>query len=197
MNNSFDDIIQGLMKDGYYVNDHFLSDEMTAQLRENAIELHNHGQFKNAAIGKKNSEMIIENVRNDQIHWLSDSSNNPFETAFLNIINELIIYLNRQAYLGIRSKELHYAIYTPGAFYNKHLDAFQKENKRIVSIVCYLNKHWGAFMGGQLRMYLPENQIDIEPLGGRMVCFLSEEIPHEVLPATQNRYSVTGWLKTA
>jgi SM-20-related protein len=31
------------------------------------------------------------------------------------------------------------------------------------------------------------------PEAGRLVCFRSDLIEHEVLPATRERYSLTGW----
>ncbi|MGB2150512.1 MAG: 2OG-Fe(II) oxygenase, partial [Cobetia amphilecti] len=33
------------------------------------------------------------------------------------------------------------------------------------------------------------------PEAGTFVCFLSEQIPHEVLPTHQARASVTGWFR--
>jgi SM-20-related protein len=50
-----------------------------------------------------------------------------------------------------------------------------------------------------LRLYpnpdAPEAGIDVLPLGGRLVTFLSDGLPHEVLPARRERASITGWLK--
>lgn len=37
------------------------------------------------------------------------------------------------------------------------------------------------------------NGIKVTPLLGTIVIFLSEELPHEVLPASRNRNSVAGW----
>lgn len=36
---------------------------------------------------------------------------------------------------------------------------------------------------------------DLLPLAGRLVCFLSGDFPHEVLPARRERLSITGWFK--
>ena len=49
-------------------------------------------------------------------------------------------------------------------------------------------------------MYFPqedgsERVEDVLPLGGRLVVFLSEDIPHEVLPTQKERISITGWLR--
>jgi SM-20-related protein len=37
--------------------------------------------------------------------------------------------------------------------------------------------------------------VDVAPRGGTLVAFLSGTFHHEVLPATRERLSVTGWLK--
>jgi len=48
-----------------------------------------------------------------------------------------------------------------------------------------------------LRIYDDNEQflMDVSPKGGRLVLFLSEEFPHEVLPANQERYSIAGWFR--
>ena len=61
-------------------------------------------------------------------------------------------------------------------------------------MICYLNPDWKPEEGGQLRMYLEEAQLDTLPLAGRLVCFRSDQIEHEVLPATRERLSLTGWM---
>jgi len=52
-----------------------------------------------------------------------------------------------------------------------------------------------------LRIFLPqadgtEKTCDVPPLAGTLVTFLSGEFPHEVLPTTRERLSVTGWFCT-
>jgi len=43
---------------------------------------------------------------------------------------------------------------------------------------------------------ISENTIaSITPSLGTIVVFLSEEFPHEVLPAKSDRYSITGWFR--
>ncbi|MNP51674.1 hypothetical protein D3C76_1460150 [compost metagenome] len=66
----------------------------------------------------------------------------------------------------------------------------------MVSAVVYLNEGWLPTYGGQLRMYLEDDHVyDVEPVGGCLVVFLSGEVPHEVLPATRERLSLTGWFR--
>ena len=45
-------------------------------------------------------------------------------------------------------------------------------------------------------MYLKDGvEYDVVPSGGSLVVFLSGEVPHEVLPATRERLSLTGWFR--
>ena len=113
-----------------------------------------------------------------------------FSAIFFNLMNGPI----NGYYMG------NFAVYPEGAFYNFHLDVFQHTKARKLSIVCYLNFDWVAEDGGQLRLYLPqedgpEQHIDILPVAGRLVCFNSQTLEHEVLPGRRRRFSITGWLK--
>src|SRR5690606_23077857 len=102
--------------------------------------------------------------------------------------------------LGLKSFEAHLAKYPPGSFYKRHIDQFQQVSYRIISCILYLNADWREGDGGELRIFLPdgkrgEKQIDIVPKAGTLVCFKSDEIPHEVLPTHKERYSFTGWMR--
>ena len=83
-------------------------------------------------------------------------------------------------------------VYPPGAFYKKHLDQFNRDDHRKLSIICYLNNDWLPEYGGQLRMWISGKPIDVLPTAGRLVCFRSDMTEHEVLPATHPRLSITG-----
>jgi SM-20-related protein len=85
-------------------------------------------------------------------------------------------------------------VYPVGSFYKRHLDQFKQDDHRKLSLICYLNEDWKEIHGGQLRMHLPSEVLDVLPTGGKLVCFRSDMIEHEVLPATRERYSLTGWI---
>ncbi|AUD05078.1 2OG-Fe(II) oxygenase [Spirosoma pollinicola] len=202
MINSFETIINGILNDGYGITDNFITpDEVTAL----AYQLHQRweaGKFKAAGTG--NQQVSVENaVRGDEILWLDEATTTPIEVAFLLRINEFVAYVNQTCYLGLCDVEFHYALYPTGTFYKRHLDQFRSDSRRKLSVICYLNTDWHEADGGQLAIYLPgiindlERRITISPIGGRLVCFESGLLPHEVLPATHERLSVTGWLKTA
>ena len=92
--------------------------------------------------------------------------------------------------------EGHYTFYPEGGFYARHLDRFHKDNGRVVSFILYLNSSWQPEHGGYLRIYSSDNSYqDVPPKAGTLVCFLSAEVEHEVLPSFSPRYSFTGWFR--
>lgn len=106
--------------------------------------------------------------------------------------------LNERLFLGLDFYEAHYAHYAPGAAYARHRDAFVGQRNRIVSTVLYLNRDWQEADGGQLLVYDEAAATVLErvqPRGGTLMVFLSERLPHEVLPARRSRYSIAGWFR--
>ncbi|MBD2751834.1 2OG-Fe(II) oxygenase [Spirosoma sp. BT704] len=197
----FEPIIDGILTNGYGMTDNFLAPGDVTALAGRLRERRAAGQFRAAGIG--NQQVTVENtIRGDEILWLEEATATPEETAFLLRIGEFVQYVNRTCYLGLRDYEFHYALYPPGTFYKRHLDQFRSDSRRKLSVICYLNTDWQESDGGQLAIYLPdsdetsEQQITVSPVGGRLVCFESGRLEHEVLPATRERLSVTGWLKT-
>ncbi|HKL35526.1 MAG TPA: 2OG-Fe(II) oxygenase, partial [Salegentibacter sp.] len=95
----------------------------------------------------------------------------------------------------------HYALYPEGTFYQRHLDTFQNDGRRKLSMVCYLNEEdWKPENGGELVIYSEENGFEVSkaiyPMPGRVVIFESQVLEHEVKPVKTARLSITGWLKT-
>lgn len=194
MNPHFDFIADGLAEKGFVVCDQFLSpNEVDAIV---AVEHFRTGlhSFQKAGIGQKQGLQINEGVRGDYIKWLNKDDAPSPAAVYLDRLGELIGFLNQALYLSLKDFEVHMTIYPPGSFYKRHLDQFRADDHRKLSVICYLNQNWAENDGGQLRMYLPEEIRDILPVGGRLVCFRSDQIEHEVLPATRNRMSLTGWI---
>ena len=70
--------------------------------------------------------------------------------------------------------------------------------RRVLSLVTYLNPGWQLADGGELAIYDGQGaQIihKVMPAYGTVVVFLSTEVPHEVLPANRDRYSIAGWFR--
>lgn len=201
LNPKYELIIDDLMHQKFCVADDFFSAEEVTVLRGNLLKKYEENNFKKSAIGNLAGQHIAEAVRGDFILWMDEAVKDEAEAIFFNRINDLVDYLNRTCFLGIQDKEFHYALYPQGTFYKRHLDTFQNDSRRKLSMVCYLNdESWQDDFGGELAIYLNENGTEtiksIVPKKGRMVIFESQVLEHEVKPVKQPRLSITGWLRT-
>ncbi|MEP6261205.1 MAG: 2OG-Fe(II) oxygenase [Gillisia sp.] len=200
-NPMYEKIISGLLEEQYYIAEDFFDIEEVRKMRTILLEKYEEDNFKKAAIGNKLNETIEKTVRGDFILWLNEKDGGVAEKIFFSKINSLVEYLNRTCFLGILQKEFHYAVYPIGTFYKRHLDTFQNDDRRRLSLVCYLNdENWKPENGGELVIYKNENGIEVPksiyPLPGRVVIFESQILEHEVKPVKTTRLSITGWLKT-
>ena len=91
-------------------------------------------------------------------HYFTSKELYPYRHFGGNKISDFIEYLNKTCFAGIVAKEFHYAVYPKRSFYKKHLDTFQNDDKRTISIAFYLNESWDISYGGELKIYL-KNQI--------------------------------------
>ncbi|ALM08552.1 oxidoreductase [Sediminicola sp. YIK13] len=197
----YEGVINDLLSQKYSIVDDFFSPDEILTLRNSLLLKYEEDQFKKAAIGSKTNELIVRSIRGDFILWMDEKAQEEAEKLFFSKINEFANYLNKTCFLGILHKEFHYALYPEGTFYKRHLDTFQNDDRRKLSIALYLNEpNWQPEHGGELAIYLTEgaqeNTIEILPKQGRMVIFESQELEHEVKTANKNRLSITGWLKT-
>ena len=152
--------------------------------------------FKKAGIGRDSEHQLNQVVRSDEICWINNDSDAG--TDWLEWVESLQTFFNRRLFLGLFSSESHYAHYGPGDFYKKHSDAFKGEANRVLSMVVYLNRDWLAEEGGELLIYTGEETqatIKVTPSFGTVVVFLSEDFPHEVLPARRDRFSIATWFR--
>ena len=198
----YESIIEDLLQRKYSVIDNFFSTEEVEVLRNGLLAKYEEDQFKKSAIGNKTNELVEKEIRGDFILWLNEAEAGTVENVFFNRVNNLVDYLNRTCFMGILHKEFHYAVYPEGTFYKRHLDTFQNDGRRKLSVVCYLNDEtWLEENGGELTIYVDENgeekAIDLYPFPGRVVIFESQELEHEVQRVKHfKRLSITGWLKT-
>ena len=194
MNPHFDFIADGLAGTGFAVCDHFLNQNEVEAILELEHFQAGVNSFQKAGIGHKQSQQINEAIRGDYIKWF-DKNNAPAPAkVYLDRLGELVRFLNQTLFLSLKDYEVHMTIYPAGSYYKRHLDEFRTDDHRKLSVICYLNQQWTEQDGGQLRMYLAGDNLDILPLAGRLVCFRSDQIEHEVLPAGKDRLSLTGWI---
>ncbi|MBI0400365.1 2OG-Fe(II) oxygenase [Cyclobacterium marinum] len=193
-------IVESLYEKGWCVLDHYISEEFRKELLNEQRELLMHGQFRLAGIGKGETFAIKPEIRSDKVLWMDENLLTPLQEVYWDKMERLRSAINQRCFLGLKSFEAHFAMYPQGSFYLRHLDQFQSVSYRVVSVILYLNDTWEESDGGELRMFYTrpdgiEDYKDFLPLGGRIVVFLSGEVPHEVLPTNKERISITGWMK--
>ena len=183
-----------LLRCGIAVHDHFISEERVGELIRCAERRRGRGDFAAARVGAGNRLQLRDDIRGDSTCWFAAPLFEA-EQSLLNDLEHLRLDLNGCGYLGLFDLELHYAWYGPGTGYARHVDQPQGCKQRKVSLVLYLNDAWTADAGGELRIFDGNEARDIEPIAGRLVCFLTEGREHAVLPTCRDRLSITGWFR--
>ena len=203
---NLEQLIDSIANDGFCVIDHFLDDAVISALAAETESLKLANAMTQAGVGREHLA-INKTIRGDSIYWLNEDNATAAQKSYLQQMEHLRSSLNQHLYLGLFGLECHLAAYPVGTFYKKHLDCFASndpnQSQRKISCIVYLNQDWKIEDGGQLRLYLNESDqsnneksMDILPIAGRAVIFLSDTFYHEVLPASRERISLTGWFFT-
>ena len=199
MTAAIDRICAAIADGGCSVERDFLPPVTVAALADEAHARDAAGEFHDAGVGRGATFAQRRDVRGDRILWLDEASASPVQRPFRQAMEALRAALNEKLLLGLFSFEAHYALYPPGAFYRRHRDRFGGSSAspgvRVISCAIYLNQGWTAADGGALRVYEGDRLREVLPLAGTMACFLSDRFEHEVLPATRERLSLTGWFR--
>lgn len=189
----FESIAIDLREKGYSIRPSALPNDL-AECLWGHLQSMQHNQFVRAGIGRDDDHTLNTFVRTDEICWITGESEAGNE--WIKWTQALQEFLNRRLLLGLFSFESHFAHYAPGDFYKKHLDAFKGEANRVLSLVVYLNPGWMPEDGGELVIYTDDDcTVKVTPSFATLVTFLSEDFPHEVLPAMRDRYSIAGWYR--
>jgi len=191
--NHFEQIADNVAEKGFSVTDGFLTAQEVRDIRALELVSGDINHLKRAGIGKE-SKQVNEAIRGDYIHWIDPATAPAPLRLYLERLTALRQFLNEAFFIGLKDQEVHIARYPAGAFYKRHLDQFKKDDHRRMSVICYLNEDWIATDGGQLRIFTSEGHEDVLPVAGRLVCFRSDVLEHEVLPATRERSAITGWM---
>jgi SM-20-related protein len=189
-------LAQDLSERDWICCSNFLPPARIAALRLEAEALRAGGRFHPAGIGhvaERHSD-----IRGDDIHWVEQQA--PLASALQQgELAQLKDAINATLYLGLYDFEGHYAAYPAGAAYTRHVDRFRGDDRRVLSVVLYLNDAWDPEDGGDLCLYANREALEpvarISPQGGTLICFLSEHVPHEVLPTRRTRWSLSGWFR--
>lgn len=201
-----DDDLTQLGEQGLFVRDGFLTAADVRALRDEVEASAHAGLLRQAGIRRGENFDINAAVRGDEIAWLDSTASAWAETTAvgwaLTQMEQVREALNERAWLGLARMDVQAARYRgDGARYSRHLDAFRDAavaapsvgGTRRVTAIVYANPDWSPDHGGALRAFLTGGERDIEPLGGRLVVFLSEKVEHEVLPTFAPRIAVTAW----
>lgn len=191
----FAKIASDLSEQGYSIQLQALPPQMSEALYGQVTQLQER-EFSRAGIGRQAEFQKNQFIRRDEICWIDGST--AIGQHWLDWTAQLQSYLNQRLFLGLFSFESHYAHYAPGDFYKRHFDAFHGQSNRVLTVVTYLNPNWQKEDGGQMVLYRNQEDnvgIQILPTMGTVAVFLSEEFPHEVLPAMRDRYSIAGWYR--
>lgn len=99
------------------------------------------------------------------------------------------------------------ATYRRGAEYHCHRDSYDgRDNRRMLSVLLYLNHEWSPGDGGELRVFADgpddngtkapdhDRHVDIAPLSGRLVMFRSRDVWHAVREPREQRWALTLWV---
>lgn len=194
--NHVDQLLDALVEQGWYEWPNAVTDELCSALLAEVESYDEEGELKRAGIGRGDEHQLNQDVRRDKIKWLD--GNTTTQQIYLQQMAELQYQLNRALFLGLLEYECHFALYQKGDFYKKHLDSFRGRANRMVTTVLYLNPDWQPDWGGELVVYSEDSSQQlavITPEMGKMAVFMSEQVPHEVLPTQQPRVSIAGWFR--
>jgi SM-20-related protein len=195
----FDWIADRLASERWLVFGDWLEPALQQSLLDVARQRSDDGELRAARVGRAEELRSARDLRGDAIQWLEHDDPADCVVDLLDRLDRLREALNQRLYLGLVEIEAHLAHYPPGARYQRHLDRFRSDDARALSAVIHLGDPWLTEHGGELRLYVEdpdgETSIDLPPIPGQLVLFLSGEIEHEVLPTRRDRYSVAGWMR--
>ncbi|GAM19574.1 hypothetical protein SAMD00019534_027490 [Acytostelium subglobosum LB1] len=206
-----------LETDGYIIIDDFVGQTLHDSCRKETLQLYDSGdKLRDANMSRGDTKWNDKSIRSDKIMWLNKDTCLDLKEGRIPHISTLLARLEQlRSELNAVIPSLHLdetrtqsqlAIYPSGGRYIKHTDSFVGGNSRRITCIYYLNPGWKPQDGGELRLYMPQLQqqqqqhdnltttVDIEPLGDRLLLFLSEYIPHEVRPSlADSRIAITTW----
>ncbi|MCK2183756.1 2OG-Fe(II) oxygenase [Halomonas getboli] len=191
------ELVDALVEQGWYLGEDFLPEALHAPLLAELETMAAREALEAAGVGRGSEHHLRRDIRGDAIHWLDRES--LAQRRYLEAMGELQQALNQALFLGLFEYEAHFAQYPPGAFYRRHLDSFRGRANRVISTVGYLNPDWPDDGEGEMVIFDehdPERElIRVRPEAGTFVCFLSDRVPHEVLPTRYPRASIAGWFR--
>lgn len=184
-----------ILNQDYYIQDNFFATELVLNLKNTFEDYLTQKKFNQSRIGKSASIQENTAIRSDEICWIENWNDSAELLIFQKFLTELSQFCRSAFYLPLKRFESHFALYSEGSFYKRHLDQHKNSPHRQISIILYLSE-FKPDNGGELIIYPNgKSQIKISPIAGRLVVFKSADLPHEVLVTHAKRCSLTSWLR--
>jgi len=147
------------------------------------------------------------NARSDVATWLAagerPATDDVFATCVVPAFNAVLQDL--RSLMSLQGESEQQLAWYPGdgARYAPHTDAQAdaetESDHRKVTGIFYCNTNWQPEHGGALRLWLPDSHggetVDVEPVAGKLLLFLSGCIRHEVRSCYRSRCAVTYWFR--
>ncbi len=189
-----DEMVQVLGDGGALVFDGVLGKSVASDTFQQIVELAREGALRNAGVGRMGSHRQDESVRQDLIAWVDADTEDRF-TRISVLFEQVRQAANEYCWMGVKRFDTQIAMYPgDGAQYDRHRDAFHGQMSRVLTAIYYPNVDWQPAHGGQLRVFFSNGTVEeIEPMGDRLVVFLSEILDHQVLPVFSARAALTAW----
>lgn len=211
-------IFDGLSSQGYAVVDNFLPAENILAMRAEAAQLHGSGRTcpsLTEVCYEDGSVDVIEKPGVFSYEQLLQEDIEPGLFGFTNALKEYIPTLFKTRFPDVPLSNYLYAnkltVTTGEGSENPlHLDQCGESDSRKLTMILYLQSNWTAQQGGCFRMFeaVEPNvdletvdmgaHVDIAPLGGRLLTFWADRMPHSVRPTyasseESHRWAFTTW----
>ena len=189
-------------------------------VRSWAFDLYTRDQLKPPGVALAHDPHRDVHARGDYTGWLPDGDGEragpgEYPEAVFELIRAFHVLKDdlMQALRLEGHSEKQLAIYAePGTGYSRHRDALPdsgdasdvsaglgKGTQRRITAIFYTSDDWDEAKGGCLRIHptpaQKSPQVDVAPLAGRLLVFLSGCVTHEVLPSfdPKGRVAITLW----
>lgn len=190
------DAISILEKQSWYVQENALTDDLCKSLLLQFSQRLEKDEFQQAKVGLLQNSRLQTEVRLSKTCWVDNWQVSNELKILQETLSGIMQTLNESFFLSMKQFETQYAYYPKGGFYKKHVDQLKNNNHRQVTCLYYLND---VTEGGELVIYNKEDKMlvdaSLSPKKGMMVIFFSGHIYHEVLPTSQERFSLTTWMR--
>lgn len=212
-------VFDGLEKKGFAVIDNFLPSETVAVMREEAAAIHRSGRTSKSETVLYFEDGSAKSLTKPGVfayEGLFDDSSPALAGAVRMITDHVPAHFNERfagtcALCTVRYANKLAVTTGNGASNPVHLDRFREGDERKLTMIIYLQSEWCRAQGGCFRMYQSPADVDapmdeatlsleleLPPIGGRLLAFWSDTMPHAVAPTYStsegsHRWALTIW----